>query len=221
MQLVEREEAGLRKRLEGVRAELEGSRGLLLMHRKASSTGEEKFKLASSPIWLQRVRLQAQKSSLEINDISNAFGRLIDQLENNRVEVTKKQGRLVNDVKLPLLALVETEFSKFSSMLQSEATRIRATLPNPKEKSNSNESPESNTAGSKETKEPFSEAAEQLLSEHTVIINRLDAIIQRLAKFESYGELLDVVRGLIDEQKGLIDQTQKERDRKAFDSLLD
>ena len=79
----------------------------------------------------------------------------------------------------------------------------------------------SNTAGSKETKEPFSEAAEQLLSEHTVIINRLDAIIQRLAKFESYGELLDVVRGLIDEQKGLIDQTQKERDRKAFDSLLD
>lgn len=221
LQLVEREEAGLRKRLEGVRAELEGSRGLLLMHRKASSTGEEKFKLASSPIWLQRVRLQSQKSSLEINDISNAFGRLIDQLENNRVEVTKKQGRLVNDVKLPLLALVETEFSKFSSMLQSEATRVRETLPNLKANSNSNEATASTTAVSGEVNEPLSEAAERLLSKHTLIMNRLDAIIQRLAKFESYGELLDVVRGLIDEQKGLIDQTQKERDRKAFDSLLD
>lgn len=221
LQLVEREEAGLRKRLESVGSELDGARGLLLMHRKAAAASEEQFKLASSPIWLQRVRLQAQKSSLEINDISNAFGRLIDQLENNRVEVSKKQGRLVNDVKLPLLALVEEEFSKFSSMLQDESTRVRATLPNPEANSNINKSPEIGGAGSKEAKESFSDSAEQLLSEHALIMNRLDSIIQRLAKFESYGELLDVVRGLIDEQKGLIDQTQKERDRKAFDSLLD
>lgn len=217
LQLIEREEAGLRKRLEAVEAELDGARGLLLMYRTAVSIAGENRKLDSSPIWLQRVRLQVQKSSLEINDIANAFGRLIDQLQNNRVDVSKKQGRLVNDVKLPLLELVESDMADLASRLHLEANRIRNSFQQEIKK----EAMVANDDLKVQIAESFAGTSEELLVSHESIIKQLDTIIQRLAKFESYSELLDVVRGLIDEQKTLIDQTQKERDRKAFDSLLD
>ena len=217
LQLIEREEAGLRKRLEAVEAELEGARGLLLMYRTSVSNVDGKQKLDSGPIWLQRVRLQVQKSSLEINDIANAFGRLIDQLENNRVDVSKKQGRLVNNVKLPLLALVGSDISDFSSRIQLEAKRFRDLL----QQNVAKKTVDLNGELKAQIIESFSGTSDDLLLSHELIVKQLDAIIQRLAKFESYSELLDVVRSLIDEQKTLIDQTQKERDRKAFDSLLD
>ena len=211
LHLIEREEAGLRARLEDVLLELELAREVLQAHLRNlkldSDRQSPKNVLDLGPVLLQRVRLQIEKSSSDIKSIANAFGRLIAQLENNRVDVSKKQTRLVNDVKIPMLQLADADFVTFSKRLQREVTSLRR-----------QSDPE---LLEKDSLAKRVQTARELLVHQDQLINQLDAIVQRLVKFESYGELLDVVRQLIDEQKQIIDQTQKERDRKAFESLLD
>ena len=48
----------------------------------------------------------------------------------------------------------------------------------------------------------------------------LDDILQEILKFESYNELLDVVRDLIKTQEELLKETDKERKRQAFEDIL-
>ena len=72
-------------------------------------------------------------------------------------------------------------------------------------------------AGAGETPEPDIATP---LEEMQLLLVELDDILQEMLQFESYNELLDVVRELIRQQEGLLQETEKERKRRAFEDLI-
>ena len=58
------------------------------------------------------------------------------------------------------------------------------------------------------------------IEEMQLLLVDLDDILQEILKFESYNELLDVVRDLIKSQEELLKETDKERKRQAFEDIL-
>jgi hypothetical protein len=58
------------------------------------------------------------------------------------------------------------------------------------------------------------------IEEMQLLLVDLDDILQEILKFESYNELLDVVRDLIKTQEELLKETDKERKRQAFEDIL-
>ena len=53
------------------------------------------------------------------------------------------------------------------------------------------------------------------------VLTELNEVLDLLIKHETQNELLDIVRQMIDKQKELLERTKKERQRKAFEGLLD
>jgi hypothetical protein len=49
------------------------------------------------------------------------------------------------------------------------------------------------------------------------VILQLTAILDKMLDLESYNEILDMVRELIDNQDDLIDETKKEQKRRVLD----
>ena len=64
-------------------------------------------------------------------------------------------------------------------------------------------------------------AANSAIESVDKVLSELDAVLGNLVKFETQNELLDIVRRMIDQQKQLMERTKKERQRKAFEGLLD
>ena len=53
------------------------------------------------------------------------------------------------------------------------------------------------------------------------VLKELSQVLDVLVKYETQNELLEIVRQLIKAQKELQERTKKERQRKAFEGLLD
>ena len=73
--------------------------------------------------------------------------------------------------------------------------------------------------------EQVSEEADRLansaIEQTELTLKQLDAVLNVLLKYETQNELLEIVRGMIKDQKELKERTKKERQRKAFEGLLD
>jgi hypothetical protein len=50
---------------------------------------------------------------------------------------------------------------------------------------------------------------------------QVNAVLSILLKYENQTELIEIVQRMLQKQKGLLDRTQKERERRAFDGILD
>ena len=61
--------------------------------------------------------------------------------------------------------------------------------------------------------------AEELLAQANKTVSKLEAILQKMLDLETYNEVVDLVRSLLDDQKTLLDKTQKERKRQALEDL--
>lgn len=212
LQLIEQEEAGLRKRLEDVYDEFEGTRplyaNLLSGAEKATKTmdsTEHKKYLENALVYIQQTRLQVQKSARDISGVCNAFLLLIKQLENNRLTVKQKQLDLAEKVAGPLRSFGSQDLDDFMARTERTAESWSKYVEDP-----------SRFAG-----EQLVDQTENLIKRHNELLSKFDRILQEIVKFESQNELLDSIRLLIDEQEKLLEATQKERDRKLFEGILD
>jgi hypothetical protein len=59
------------------------------------------------------------------------------------------------------------------------------------------------------------------VSQANDILAELDAILQQMLDLETFNELLDIVRQLLKDQEGLIDDTQSEREKGLLRDLQD
>lgn len=148
--------------------------------------------------------LQSQKSAQEVLGIAASFHDIYEELINNRVDTEDRKLRLREQVATPLQSIAEKQFPELDRGLEQLAAAI------------------SSVEASKrlETEDPATaNAAQAAVDQANRILRDLDAVLQKMLDLESFNELLDIVRGLIDDQERLGTETKKEQKKAVLDLL--
>ena len=113
-------------------------------------------------------------------------------MQNNRVDSVDRQKRLGEGVRDPLGVVITGS----SQTLLDSLERCEETVADP--------------VLSADTAKVAVEACDTLILE-------LTAILEKMLDLESYNEILDLVRGLIDDQSDLMEDTKTERKKQVLD----
>ena len=147
----------------------------------------------------QVIRLRVQQSNLQVGKtrdeligVVDTLGDLVAEMVNNRVDTPDRQDRLINQVAVPLRAIVDNPLAE----LAQQVTSIESSLALPADASRN--------------------AASSIDSADRVVA-ALDAVLEKMLDLETFNEVLDLVRGLIDDQQQLLDDTKTQRKQKVLD----
>jgi hypothetical protein len=151
----------------------------------------------------QRALLQSQKSAQESLGVADSFADIRAELENNRVDTEDRKERLQVKIADPLRATVSEQFPVWDKQLE----QIIAQLSNRGAADPSVEDAE------------LVKQTELTLQQADKILLAFDAILQNMLDIESYNELLDIVRGLIEDQERLMNETKKQQKKQVLDLL--
>ncbi|QEF99220.1 hypothetical protein Mal15_32810 [Stieleria maiorica] len=202
--LLERRELGLRTRLEqtvtetqGLREQLAGfqaDRFELSMERQQGETEQQtrQRELRIIGLRVQQSGLQASKTTEELTGIAESLDDLLLEMVNNRVDSKDRQERLGSGVRDPLRQIVNDSMDQ----LQQQIRAIEDSIDQPQSALN------------------HTEAAIQTTDQ---VLLELTAVLEKMLDLESYNELLDLVRGLIQDQEQLKEDTQEERKNRVKD----
>jgi len=143
----------------------------------------------------QQVGLQANKTSEELQGIAASLDDLLEEMANNRVDSVDRSERIGNGVRDPLRQIVAGDLEKLRQQIVELENRMTQAAASP--------TPAERSAAAVQT-------AEQ-------VILQLTAVLEKMLDLESYNEILDMVRELIESQDGLIQETEKIRKRSVLD----
>lgn len=236
LRILERLEVGERRRLEQVFEEVSNIRGYLSRTRKREpddsadrftepgdarlsdvEPGDSEIDNAAKKrrreqalriVFAQRSSLQASKSAQEIKAIAASFDNLRMQLVNNRIDAQDRTDRLQNSIVVPLRSIADPDGSLNSLNLTIEELAVILKQID-------------KGLGDDQTESVASRLVDRGLTETDAVLKEIDAVLAMLVKYESQNELLDIVRRLIAEQEALMKQTKDQRQRDAFEGLLD
>ena len=202
LRLLEKRELGLRTRLEQTLTEMNGLREQLARFRadrfeitvpegeEADATRRRELQIIG--LRVQQSFLQATKTSEELTGIAESLDDLLQEMVNNRVDSPDRRERLGSGVRDPLRQVVEDLMSR----LKQQLTAVEAAVETPPE--------------------AISKTEEAIATSDEVVL-ALAAVLEKMLYLESYNEILDLVRGLIEEQDKLKADTQKERKKAVLD----
>ncbi|MBT4723670.1 MAG: hypothetical protein HN617_17190 [Planctomycetaceae bacterium] len=216
---LERRELSLRQRYELIIAEVQGMRDSLqlvlesatqLENNTTDSTSEaepedndgnqlspEEKKLREQSLRLlrtQRAIVQSQKSNQESLGIAISFDDIRLQLMNNRVDTEDHKNRLLQKISDPLRLICEVEFPA----LDIELTELETII------------------GGKTSQ---IDQAASALDRADVVLLKMSVVLDNMLELETYNELIDLIRGLIDDQEQINEKTQQERKKQVLDLL--
>lgn len=220
--MLERRELGLRRRLEQIMDELGEMRDSLSRVRRAAAvpantapedrlepaqaapdgegpagasalTAEEREQSLRS-LRIQRATVQAEKSAQEVLGVAASFDDIREELINNRVDSEDRKVRLQEQIADPLRRVGETRFPVLAQRLKD----LEQKLADP----------------------PASDqAADAATQETDDILLELDKVLQKMLELETFNELMNIVRSLLEDQEQLIDKTKKARSSEALELL--
>ncbi len=209
--LLERRELGLRARLEQTIDETRGLRDSLDSLRrtgfdsdtgpKGDSESEEEERERLRQVQVRRLRvqqssLQATKTSEELRGIAASLDDLLQEMVNNRVDSVDRRERIGTGVRDPLKKIVEGSLADLVRQIQD----VEKSVAKPAE-------------ASEKTVKAVQTAEDVLL--------QLTAVLEKMLDLESYNEILDLVRGLIDDQNELLEDTKSERKKSVLKMFED
>ncbi|XZE51328.1 polyketide synthase [Planctomycetaceae bacterium SH139] len=143
---------------------------------------------------IQQAGLQATKTADELTGVAAGVDDILLEMTNNRVDTPDRSERIASGVRDPLRQIVDQPLAKLR-------TQLEALL----------ELAESPTSGPASAGQTVRQAEEVLL--------QLNAVLEKMLDLESYNEVLDLVRGLIENQENLIEETEKAR-KQAIQDLF-
>ncbi|MAI69951.1 MAG: polyketide synthase [Rhodopirellula sp.] len=197
--LLERRELGLRSRLEQTINEMNSLRQTLDLLRR---TGFDIDKNANDQVITRSVQvrrlktqqsgLQANKTSEELTGIALSLDDILLEMLNNRVDSVDRSQRIATGVRDPINVTVNGSLAK----LRTQIKAIEAIASDPEQ-------------GIARTAEAVSTAEDVIL--------QLNAILEKMLDLETYNEVLDLVRQLMDDQAELTDETKEERKKQVLD----
>lgn len=200
--LLERRELALRARLEQTIVETRNLRERLdRLRRQGFDIPAEDDNIDEQAVIRQqqgiRVRiqesgLQASKTSQELSGIAASLDDILLEMINNRVDSVDRRERIGQGVRDPLRQIVEQPLQ----LLQNQIREIEDSLDEPP------------MAG---------QIAEQAVETSEEVLLQLTAVLEKMLDLESYNEILDMVRELIDDQQKLMEETQEERKKRILD----
>jgi len=197
--LMERRELGLRSRLEQTISEMTSLRQTLDLLRRTgfetpeNATDEELTRIEQiRRLRAQQSGLQANKTSEELLGIANSLDDILLEMLNNRVDSVDRSERIASGVRDPIKSIVSGSLET----LQKQIKAIEATVADP-------------TVGIPRTAEAVGTAEDVVL--------QLNAILEKMLDLETYNEVLDLVRQLMDDQTDLTDDTKEERKKQVLE----
>ena len=215
---LERRELSLRQRYELIISEVQGMRDSLQLVLESAtqventSTGSasaepedddgnqlspEEKKLREESLRLlrtQRAIVQSQKSTQESLGIAVSFDDIRLQLMNNRVDTEDHKNRLLQKISDPLRLICEVDFPA----LDTELIQLEVVI------------------GGRTSQ---IDQAALALDRADVVLLKMTVVLDNMLELETYNELIDLIRSLIDDQEQISEKTQQERKKQVLDLL--
>ena len=140
---------------------------------------------------VQQSGLQASKTSEELLGIATSLDDILEEMVNNRVDSVDRRERIGVGVRDPLREIVTGPLQRLQDQIDEIEESIAKT-----------------DIAKAKTAEAIQIAEDVLL--------RLTAILDKMLDLESFNEILNMVRELIEDQNGLNDQTKAERKKRVL-----
>ena len=215
---LERRELSLRQRYELIIAEVQGMRDSLQLvlesatqienNTSGSASAEpedddgnqlspEEKKLREESLRLlrtQRAIVQSHKSNQESLGIAVSFDDIRLQLMNNRVDTEDHKNRLLQKISDPLRLICEVDFPA----LDTELIELEVVI---------------------DGKTSQIDQAALALDRADVVLLKMTVVLDNMLELETYNELIDLIRSLIDDQEQISEKTQQERKKQVLDLL--
>ena len=239
LRILEQAEVGQRRRLEQIVREVKEQKDYLVRTKsRAATKADDSAEPGDEPgdgepgdqpdasgaperhelrrLFAQRVQLQNDKSLQEVLGCVSAFENLRLQLINNRVNADARKDRFEDGVIAPLRQTATGSMTELALQLNQLETQLREV--------------ESLTANKNEPVDPATIERLQATADETAVASivmtdqvliELNEVLNLMIKHETQNELLDIVRQMIKKQEELKERTKKERQKKAFEGLLD
>jgi hypothetical protein len=203
---IDARELALRRRFEVILEELTAMRDSLLRVKPSVSAsspdlgepepGEQKLtpqELARREAELRVLRVQrafqqSKKSSQEIAGVAMALDGICDELTNNRVDTEDRKVRLQEQIASPLRQVLATDFPKLDDQLLALEPLL----------------------GDAAASGP---AVDATVVHTNDTLAKLEQILQKMLKLESYNEVVDLLRDLIREEQSLTEDTRRQQRR--------
>jgi hypothetical protein len=222
LRLLERQEVAQRRRLEQIYLEIGDARDYLHRTNPAGTSddrimepGDVNRSLAEDDqprdlefrlLFAQRAIMQTNKAVQEIMGVADAFENIRLQFINNRIDSRDRKYRLSEQIEKPLREISGPLMSELKTTVLELETNVRELQTN-----------RNNLHFAAAALKATSVSIEQI----EVVRLRLKLVLDSLVKYETQNELLEIVRKMIKEQQMILDKTQKERQKRAFEGLLD
>lgn len=142
----------------------------------------------------QQALQQTRKSAQELLGVANAFHAIRQELINNRVDTEDRKRKLKEDIADPVQSIGETMFPELDGHLERLDKKLSEAL------SNKQFDPQIGDA-----------EAVAAVDQANRILEAMEEILKQMRDLETFNELLDIVRQLIDDQQRLIERTEAER----------
>ncbi len=140
----------------------------------------------------QQSVLQSDKSFNELTSIAQRVDNIRLQLVNNRIDSTDRQARLQEKVHQPLTALLAGPFEELKQkLLEFQSASM------------------SDAGGIAQARQSIDAVDRVLIALEEIKANMLD--------IESFSEIVDLVRGLLDDQEELLNETEKQQKKRILD----
>lgn len=214
--MLERKELGLRRRLEQIIDELnetrdtvsrlkrdDEERGVAPEDRDSEEGAADAGQLGQSAaererslrlLRTQRSIIQSDKSAQEVLGVAASFADIREELINNRVDSKDRETRIKQQIADPLRLIGETMFPVLHSQLQDVEKKLDDPVAS-------------------------DEAVDLAVEQADAILLELDNVLQKILELETYNELMNIVRSLIEDQAELIEKTKEEQKKGALELL--
>ncbi|MHB0956153.1 MAG: hypothetical protein ACYC0X_07200 [Pirellulaceae bacterium] len=159
----------------------------------ANQTAEEREHSLRS-LRTQRSVVQCQKSAQEILGVAASFDDIREELINNRVDSEDRKVRLSEQIAAPLRRIGETLFPELQQQLKDLEQKLNDAIAS-------------------------DQAVDAAVQQADDILLELDKVLQKMLELETFNELMNIVRSLIEDQEALIDKTKKARSSEALELL--
>lgn len=161
----------------------------------AKKTPEQKA-AAFRELHAQRAHPRVEKSAGETLGVAFAFERIREELINNRViDSEDRKLRLQEQIARPLREIAEQLLPELMETLKQLERQIADTP--------------SGTA-----------IAQKALDQSNEVLARMDAVLEKMLDLETFNELVDLVRGILEDQDKLMDDTKTLRKTQLLEDLI-
>ncbi len=156
----------------------------------------------------QQIGLQAAKTSEELQGIATSLDDLLEEMANNRVDSIDRSERIGGGVRDPLRAIVAGDLTLLRSQISGIEKRIAG-----------DDAKLVDAGGTQTGDAALPVTADVVIAVETSerVLLQLTAVLEKMLDLESFNEILDMVRELIDSQEGLIEKTKKEQKTRVLD----